>query len=73
MIMVTHLNGEKFLLNCDLIEFIEVVGGPVISFVSGKKIRVLESPEQIVRLITQYKRSIYLADPVLVKNNTQDL
>ena len=37
MIMLTRLNGESFMVNAELIEFIEITPDTVICMTSGKK------------------------------------
>lgn len=59
MISVHRLNNEEFLINCDLIEFVEETPDTVISMTSGRKLVVSESCDEIRRLIIEYKRQIY--------------
>ena len=59
MIRVHRLNDQEFLINCELIEFVEETPNTVISMVSGRKIVVAETSEQIVRLIIEHKRKIF--------------
>jgi len=66
MIKVTHLNGEEFFVNCDQIEFVEIESGTIISFVSGRKLRVLETIDKIVEMVSAFKRSIYSSDSALI-------
>lgn len=58
MIRVTRLNQEEFYVNSDLIEFIEERPDTTISMDSGRKILVMESAEEVLRLILAYRRSI---------------
>ena len=58
MIEVTRLNDTKLLINCDQIEFVEETPDTVISFLSGKKIIVKESRQEIQNLVILYKRKI---------------
>ena len=59
MIRVHRLNEQEFLINCELIEFVEETPNTVISMVSGRKIVVKETSEQIKKLIIEYKRKIF--------------
>lgn len=61
MISVHRLNNEEFLINCDLIEFVEETPDTVISMTSGRKLVVSETCDEIKRLIIEYKRQIYFA------------
>lgn len=58
MIRVTRLNQEEFYVNSDLIEFIEERPDTTISMDSGRKILVMESAEEVLRLILAYRRSV---------------
>jgi flagellar protein FlbD len=62
LILVHRLNTEQFLVNCELIEFVEETPDTVISMVSGRKLVVAEKCEEIKNLIIDYKRQIYFAD-----------
>jgi flagellar protein FlbD len=61
MIRLSRLNKEVFYVNCDLIEFVEETPDTVVSMVSGRKLVVSESAEDIRRLVIEYKRQ--LIDP----------
>ena len=56
MIEVTKLNGTRVLVNAELIESVEETPDTVISFVTGKKIIVKESRQEIKNLVILYKR-----------------
>ena len=56
MIEVTKLNESKILINAELIESVEETPDTVISFVTGKKIIVKESRQEIKNLVILYKR-----------------
>jgi flagellar protein FlbD len=58
MIYVTRLNHTSVVLNCDLIEHIETTPDTIISLTTGQKLMVLESAEEIIARVTQYRRSI---------------
>lgn len=67
MITVTRLNGKEFIVNCDLIEFIEETPDTVITFTTGTKIVVRESTDELVKKIKNYKREIYSNNTCIVK------
>ncbi|ORX24239.1 flagellar protein FlbD [Thermoanaerobacterium sp. PSU-2] len=58
MISVTKLNGDEFVVNADMIEFIEETPDTVISLISGKKVVVKERKDDIIRKVIEYKRKI---------------
>jgi len=68
MISLSRLNKEVFLVNCDLIEFIEETPNTVISMVSGRKIVVTEPCEEVKKRVIEYKRLIYSDNPIKLTN-----
>ncbi len=67
LIHVHRLNNEEFLINCDLIEFVEETPDTVISMTSGRKLVVSEAIDEIKRLVLEYKRQIYCMDYERIK------
>ena len=59
MIHLTRLNHLPLVLNADLIETIEVTPDTVIALTTGQKLVVLESPEEVVRRVVEFRRAIY--------------
>ncbi|MGQ9633819.1 MAG: flagellar FlbD family protein [Bryobacteraceae bacterium] len=59
MIRLTRLNHVPLVLNSDLIEHIEVTPDTVISLTTGQKIVVLESAEEVMERVRQFRRSIF--------------
>ena len=58
MIKVTHLNEDTFYVNCELIEQMEETPDTVITMLSGRKLLVAESAEEIINLTIEYKQKI---------------
>ena len=58
MIHLTRINRVPLVLNSDLIEHVEATPDTVISLTTGQKIRVLESPAEIVDRVVQFRRSV---------------
>lgn len=58
VITLKRLNGTEFVLNCDLIETIESTPDTVITTTDNKKWVVIETVEQVVEKVIQYKRKI---------------
>ena len=61
MIRLTRLNHVPLVLNSDLIEHIEITPDTVISLLSGQKMMVLESANEVVRRVVAFRRQIYNA------------
>jgi flagellar protein FlbD len=59
MIKVTRINRvEKFWVNEDQIEFMEETPDTILSMVTGKKIAVAETAEEIADLIRRVRRAV---------------
>ena len=58
MIELTRINHTPLVLNCDLIEFVEVTPDTMISLVTGQKLRVLESATEVVDKVIDFRRRI---------------
>ena len=56
MIEVTKINGQKVLINPNLIEVIEETPDTVISFSTGRKIIVKESRQDLKNLVKSYRK-----------------
>ena len=62
MIRLTRLNRAPIVLNCDLIEHIAVTPDTVITLTTGQILRVLETPEQVIDRIVEFRRRTLAAD-----------
>ncbi len=60
MIKLTHLGGEPFVLNAELIRFVESRPDTFITLTSGERLIVAESMDDVLRLAVDYQRSKYL-------------
>jgi flagellar protein FlbD len=63
MIRLTRLNHVPLVLNSDLIEHIEVTPDTVISLTNGQKIMVLETADQVVDRVIEFRRTILQSPP----------
>jgi flagellar protein FlbD len=61
MIQLTRLNNHPLMVNSDLIKFVEKAPDTVLSLVTGEKIVVLESSEQVLEKIIEFRRVILSA------------
>lgn len=58
MIKLSRLNGDEFVLNCEMIETVEATPDTVISLINGKKYIVSETIDEIVEKVLKYKGKI---------------
>lgn len=70
MIKLTKLNGEVFILNCELIEYLESIPESKIMLTNGKYYLANESPEEIIDKIVEYRRRL-LALPRIVEHDSE--
>ena len=57
MITLTHLGGEPFVLNADLIRYIEARPDTFITLTAGDRVVVEESMDEVVRRAIEYQRA----------------
>ena len=58
MIYLTRLNRTPIVLNADLIEHLELAPDTVICLTSGEKIRVLESADEVIARVLDWRKKI---------------
>lgn len=58
MITVTRFNGRRFVLNAELIRTVESNPDTVVTLVSGEKLVIKETPDEIVERVVRYGRSL---------------
>jgi flagellar protein FlbD len=63
VIALTRLNRGPFLLNPDLIEHVEMTPDTLINLTTGHQFMVLESAEEVVRRIIEFRRNIHPVEP----------
>ena len=64
MIRLTRINHVPLILNADLIEHIETTPDTVISMVGGQKFVVLESTDEVIGKVIEFRREIARDRPV---------
>jgi flagellar protein FlbD len=58
MIELTRLNGHTLLLNCDLLKYAEASPDTLLTLVTGDKVVVLETCEQVMRLALDHQARV---------------
>ncbi|MFN3485363.1 MAG: flagellar FlbD family protein [Planctomycetota bacterium] len=58
MIKVTRLNGKEFVVNAELIQYVEETPDTVITLVNHEKLVVKEPVNEVIRRVVEYRRSI---------------
>jgi flagellar protein FlbD len=63
MIKVTRLNGKEFIVNAELIQYLEETPDTVITLVNHEKLVVKESADEVVKRVVEYSRSVRTLAP----------
>src|SRR5579863_3624649 len=71
MIPLTRLNHVPLVVNSDLIEHIEVTPDTVVALTTGQKFLVLESAEDVVERVIQFRRAILAASACPLKKHQE--
>lgn len=58
MIRLTRINRVPLVLNADLIEHVETTPDTVIAMTNGQKFMVLESAEEVIQKVIEFRRAI---------------
>lgn len=64
MIKLTHLSGDAFVLNADLIRYIEARPDTYITLTTGDRVIVRETLDEVLARSLEYQRSKYLLPPL---------
>jgi flagellar protein FlbD len=68
MIRVSHLNGEPFVLNAELIRYIEARPDTFVTLVSGERLVVQQSMDEVMRLALEYQQHKHLMPRPLARS-----
>ncbi|MEM6655079.1 MAG: flagellar FlbD family protein [Planctomycetota bacterium] len=57
MIKLTRLDGEAFILNAELIKYVEARPDTFVTLTSGDRVVVGESADEVLRLAVEYQQT----------------
>lgn len=63
MIKLTRLGGEAFVLNAELIQYVEARPDTFITLVTGQRIVVAESMDEVLRRTVAYQQAKHMLPP----------
>jgi flagellar protein FlbD len=63
VIKLTRLDGEVFVLNAELIRYVESRPDTYVTLVSGERVLVRESMDEVMQRAVQYQQSKLLLPP----------
>jgi flagellar protein FlbD len=58
MILLTKINGQQIVVNCDLIECIEETPDTVITLTNNDKVIVRDRMVEIIDMVVRYRRMV---------------
>ena len=58
MIKVTRLNGKEFVVNAELVQFLEETPDTVITLQNHEKVVVREPVDELIRRVIEYQRGV---------------
>ena len=67
MIHLTRLNGQAYVLNADLIETLESTPDTTITLISGHKMNVLESVDEVVGRVIDFRRGLQAGPDIIFR------
>lgn len=73
MIQVHRLNNLPLWISADQVEFLEATPDTVVSLMSGRKVVVTESVDEVVEKIVAYKRKFHLPPEALVDKRGKEI
>jgi flagellar protein FlbD len=71
MIRLTRINHVPLVLNSDLIEHVEITPDTVIAMTSGQKYIVVESADEVIQRVIEFRRSITSGPDKLMPRNDE--
>lgn len=63
MIRLTRLNGKEFVVNAELIKFVEETPDTLVTLTTGEKLMVREKLDEVVERTKQYRVHIFRDPP----------
>ena len=68
MIELTRLNGERYYINSELIEMIEMIPDTLVTMTNGRTHYVLEPAEVVAAKVQEYKAGLMMQARLLESN-----
>lgn len=60
MIKVSRLKGKEFVVNADMIKYVEATPDTLITLVNNERVMVAESVDEVVRRVLEFRRAARL-------------
>jgi flagellar protein FlbD len=59
MIKLTRFDGTVFVLNSDIIQYIESTPDTIITLTTGDKVMVREKVEDVIKAVIEFKQTVF--------------
>ena len=63
MIKLTRFDGSEVAVNAEMVKFVEAAPDTIVTLTSDQKLLVLETVDEVIARVIQYKRLAYGAPP----------
>lgn len=70
MITLTRLDGEPFVLNAELIRYVERRPDTFVTLTTGERVVVAESMDEVVHRALDYQRAKHMLPPLTTETST---
>lgn len=69
MIRLTRFDGTVFIVNCDIIQYVEATPDTIITLTTRDKLMVREKVDEVIESVIEFKRKIYRGDLAIEKDH----
>ena len=59
MIRLTRFDGTQFVLNCNIIQYVEATPDTIITLTTKEKVMVKESVDDVIEAVVEFQRRIF--------------
>ncbi|GAB4333734.1 MAG: hypothetical protein Kow0099_05620 [Candidatus Abyssubacteria bacterium] len=73
MIKLTRFDGSEVAVNAELIKFVESAPDTIVTLTTDQKLLVLETVDEVIEKVVQYKRLAYGKLPDKLDRREQDI
>jgi flagellar protein FlbD len=73
MIRLTRYDSTVFVVNCDIIQYVESTPDTILTLTTGDKLMVRETADEVIARVIEFKREILKHPPVLQNDSTTDI
>ena len=72
MLELTKLNGQKVVINCELIEYIDANPDTTINLTTNNRFVVKESVKEVIEKVINFKKEIFTSERIIVSDTKEE-